>query len=125
MPYIASGWLFGILLVVMSIHIVANYIFYRAYLAIIEGYLSNIELIKKHRDFYGNSHLGRRMREMYIMFMIMMPAIYKKHEVIAPWKIQKVPARLRLGIKLSCYSSLIQITAMILLYYFRLRLGVR
>ncbi|HEY0288156.1 MAG TPA: hypothetical protein VGC62_14265, partial [Pseudomonas sp.] len=68
---------------------------------------------------------GRRMREILVMYMIMTPAMYKKQEVIAPWKIQKVPPALRFGVKLNCYSTLIIVAAMVLLYYFRLRHGVR
>jgi hypothetical protein len=82
MPYIATGWLALAFQAALIIQIVSNYIFYRIYLEIIEDYLSNIDLVKKHRDFYGNSHLGRRMREMYLILMIVLPAMYKKHEVI-------------------------------------------
>lgn len=125
MPYIATGWLYLILLVATIIQIVASYIFYRIYLEVIEDFLSDIVLIKKHRDFYGNSHLGRRMREMYVMFMILSPAMLKKHEVIAPWKIQKVPPALRFGVKLNFYSSLTICVLMVSLYYFRVRHGIR
>jgi hypothetical protein len=125
MPYIATGWLALALHIAIIIHIVATYIFYRTYLEVIEDCLSDIALVKKHRDFYGNGHWGRIMREILIRYMIMTPAIFKKHEVIAQWKIQKLPPRLRFGVKLSRYSSLAIITAMLLLYYFRLRLGVR
>ena len=125
MPYIETRWISLAVFAGAIIHILANYIFYRVYLEVIEDFLSDIALVKIHRDFYGNSHLGRRMREMFIIFMIMTPSLYKNHEVIAPWKIQKVPPALRLGVKFNCYSALVLLATLAWVCYFRLRLGIR
>jgi hypothetical protein len=125
MPYIATGWLALAFQAALIIQIVSNYIFYRIYLEVIEDYLSNIDLVKKHRDFYGNTHFGRRMREMYLILMIVLPAMYKKHEVIEAWKIHKVPPTLRFWMKVHFYSLLTLLASLTWLYYFRLRLGVR
>jgi hypothetical protein len=125
MPLTETEWMCVAVFTGFTLQIVSNYIFYRIYLEVIEDYLSNIDLVKKHRDFYGNSHLGRRMREMYLILMIVLPAMYKKHEVIEAWKIHKVPPTLRFWMKVHFYSLLTLLASLAWLYYFRLRLGVR
>jgi len=125
MPLTETEWMCVAVFAGFTLQIVANCIFYRTYLEVIEDYLSNIDLVKKHRDFYGNSHLGRRMREMYLILMIVLPAMYKKHEVIEAWKIHKVPPTLRFWMKVHFYSLLTLLASLAWLYYFRLRLGVR
>ncbi|SDH18860.1 hypothetical protein [Pseudomonas abietaniphila] len=112
-----SRWLSVAVSVALIVHAAASYIFYRKYLEVIEEFLSDIELVKKHRDAYGNHFLGRRMREIAIVFVIMVPGMYKRQEVIPMWKVRRVPAALRFGVKFHFYSSVTVVSSMALLYY--------
>lgn len=124
MPYIETRWLSVFVFAGSIIHVVASYIFYRMYLEVIEDYLSDIALIKKHREFYGETYLGRKMREILVTHIITMPGIFKKQEIIARWKVKKVPPALRFGVKLNIYSAMVIAVTMTWMCYFRLRHGI-
>lgn len=124
MPPIETEWLSSMLLAGMLIQIIGFHVFYRKYLETIEKQLNEVALIQTHRSYYGDSHLGRRMREFFIMLMIVAPSSYKKFEAIPRWKIERVPRALRFVVKLQAFLMVVTALAAVMLYYFRLRHGI-
>ncbi|MBD8708357.1 MULTISPECIES: hypothetical protein [Pseudomonas] len=120
--YDAAIWLTLIEFVLIFIHLVSSHIFFLKYMERIEDYLSDIEMIGLHADYYGDTWLGRRMRESFITMILIMPGAFKKQEVIPPYKLQKLPGHFRFWIKFFFYSAIVLLSAMTVLYL-RLKQG--
>ncbi len=120
--YDAAIWLTLIEFVLTFIHLVSSHIFFLKYMERIEDYLSDIEMIGLHADYYGDTWLGRRMRESFITMILIMPGAFKKQEVIPPYKLQKLPGHFRFWIKFFFYSAIVLLSAMTVLYL-RLKQG--
>lgn len=120
--YDAAIWLTLIEFVLILIHLVSSHIFFLKYMERIEDYLSDIEMIGLHADYYGDTWLGRRMRESFITMILIMPGAFKKQEVIPPYKLQKLPGHFRFWIKFFFYSAIVLLSAMTVLYL-RLKQG--
>ena len=120
--YDAAIWLTLIEFVLTFIHLVSSHIFFLKYMERIEDYLSDIEMIGLHAGYYGDSWLGRRMRESFITMILIMPGAFKKQEVIPPYKLQKLPGHFRFWIKFFFYSAIVLLSAMTVLYL-RLKQG--
>lgn len=120
--YDAAIWLTLIEFVLIFIHLVSSHIFFLKYMEHIEDYLSDIEMIGLHADYYGDTWLGRRMRESFITMILIMPGAFKKQEVIPPYKLQKLPGHFRFWIKFFFYSAIVLLSAMTVLYL-RLKQG--
>lgn len=115
-------WLGFIDFVLTLIHLVSSYIFFLKYMERIEDYLSDIEMIGLHADYYGDTRLGRRMRESFITMILVMPGAFKRQEVIPLYKLQKLPRHFRFWIKFFFYSALILFGALGLICL-RLKMG--
>lgn len=120
--YDAAIWLTLIEFVLIFIHLVSSHIFFLKYMERVEDYLSDIEMIGLHADYYGDTWLGRRMRESFITMILIMPGAFKKQEVIPPYKLQKLPGHFRFWIKFFFYSAIVLLSAMTVLYL-RLKQG--
>lgn len=120
--YDAAIWLTLIEFVLIFIHLVSSHIFFLKYMERIEDYLSDIEMIGLHADYYGDTWLGRRMRESFITMILIMSGAFKKQEVIPPYKLQKLPGHFRFWIKFFFYSAIVLLSAMTVLYL-RLKQG--
>ena len=120
--YDAAIWLTLIEFVLIFIHLVSSHIFFLKYMERIEDYLSDIQMIGLHADYYGDTWLGRRMRESFITMILIMPGAFKKQEVIPPYKLQKLPGHFRFWIKFFFYSAIVLLSAMTVLYL-RLKQG--
>lgn len=120
--YDAAIWLTLIEFVLIFIHLVSSHIFFLKYMERIEDYLSDIEMIGLHADYYGDTWLGRRMRESFITMILIMPGAFKKQELIPPYKLQKLPGHFRFWIKFFFYSAIVLLSAMTVLYL-RLKQG--
>jgi hypothetical protein len=120
--YDAAVWLGFVDLVLMCIHLVSSHIFFLKYMERIEDHLSDIEMIGLHADYYGDTWLGRRMRESFITMILIVPAAFKKQEVIPKHKLKKLPRHLRFWIKFFFYSAVCLLCALGLLCL-RLKMG--
>lgn len=120
--YDAAIWLTLIEFVLIFIHLVSSHIFFLKYMERIEDHLSDIEMIGLHADYYGNTWLGRRMRESFITMILIMPGAFKKQEVIPLYKLQKLPRHFRFWIRFFFYSALILLGALGLICL-RLKMG--
>lgn len=120
--YDAAIWLTLIEFVLIFIHLFSSHIFFLKYMERIEDYLSDIEMIGLHADYYGDTWLGRRMRESFITMILIMPGAFKKQELIPPYKLQKLPGHFRFWIKFFFYSAIVLLSAMTVLYL-RLKQG--
>lgn len=120
--YNVAVWLGFIDFVLTLIHLVSSYIFFLKYMERVEDYLSDIEMIGLHADYYGDTWLGRRMRESFITMILVMPGAFKRQEVIPPYKLQKLPRHFRFWIKFFFYSALILLGALGLICL-RLKMG--
>jgi hypothetical protein len=120
--YNVALWLGFIDFVLTLIHLVSSYIFFLKYMERIEDYLSDIEMIGLHADCYGDTRLGRRMRESFITMILVMPGAFKRQEVIPLYKLQKLPRHFRFWIKFFFYSALILFGALGLICL-RLKMG--
>jgi hypothetical protein len=120
--YNVAVWLGFIDFVLTFIHLVSSYIFFLKYMERIEDYLSDIEMIGLHADYYGDTRLGRRMRESFITMILVMPGAFKRQEVIPLYKLQKLPWHFRFWIKFFFYSALILFGALGLICL-RLKMG--
>ena len=120
--YDVAVWLGFMDFVLTFIHIVSSHIFFLKYMERIEDYLSDVEMIGLHAEYYGDTWLGRRMRESFITMFLIMPGALKKQEVIPPYKLQKLPQHFRFWIKFFFYSALVLIGALGLICL-RLKMG--
>lgn len=120
--YNVAVWLGFIDFVLTLIHLVSSYIFFLKYMERIEDYLSDIEMIGLHADYYGDTRLGRRMRESFITMILIVPGAFKKQEVIPKHKLQKLPRHFRFWIKFFFYSALTLLGALGLICL-RLKMG--
>lgn len=120
--YDAAIWLTLIDFILTFIHLVSSHIFFLKYMERIEDHLSEIEMIGLHADYYGDTRLGRRMRESFITMILIMPGAFKKQEVIPLYKLQKLPRHFRFWIKFFFYSGIALFSAMTVLYL-RLKMG--
>jgi hypothetical protein len=120
--YKAAVWLGFVDLVLMCIHLVSSHIFFLKYMERIETHLSEIEMIGLHADYYGDTWLGRRMRESFITMILIVPGAFKKQEVIPKHKLQKLPRHFRFWIRFFFYSALILLGALGLICL-RLKMG--
>ncbi|HEX8589168.1 hypothetical protein [Pseudomonas sp.] len=120
--YDVAVWLGFMDFVLTLIHIVSSHIFFLKYMERIEDYLSDVEMIGLHADYYGDTWLGRRMRESFITMILIMPGALKKQEVIPPYKLQKLPRHFRFWIKFFFYSALVLLGALGLICL-RLKMG--
>lgn len=120
--YDVAVWLGFMDFVLTFIHIVSSHIFFLKYMERIEDYLSDVEMIGLHADYYGDTWLGRRMRESFITMILIMPGAFKKQEVIPPYKLQKLPRHFRFWIKFFFYSALVLLGALGLICL-RLKMG--
>ena len=121
MADIHTGLLSLLVGVVMIIHIVCSYLFFLMYLEKIEDQLCDIEMFALNRRYYGESFLGRKMREIFVVLVIIEPRIFKKQEIIPREKLLKLSPGLRLGVKLHFYLMYLIGIAMAVLYFTRLR----
>ncbi|TDV43890.1 hypothetical protein EC919_115143 [Pseudomonas graminis] len=103
--YDVAVWLGFMDFVLVVIHLVSSYIFFLKYMEQIEDHLSEIEMIGLHADYYGDTRLGRRMRESFITMILIVPGAFKKQEVIPVYKLQKLPRHFRFWIKFFFYSA--------------------
>ena len=122
MPYHAAVWLTLINFILMFIHLVSSHIFFLKYMERIEEQLSEIDMIGLHADYYGDTWLGRRMRESFITMILIMPGAFKKQEVIPISKLQKLSRHFRFWIKFFFYSAVILFCALAILCL-RLKMG--
>jgi hypothetical protein len=120
--YDAAIWLTLIEFVLTFIHLASSHIFFLKYMERIEDYLSDIEMIGLHAGYYGDTWLGRRMRESFITMILIMPGAFRKQEVIPLYKLQKLPGHFRFWIKFFFYSAIALLSAMTVLYL-RLKQG--
>ena len=120
--YDVAVWLGFMDFVLTLIHIVSSHLFFLKYMERIEDYLSDIEMIGLHAEYYGDTWLGRRMRESFITMILIMPGAFKKQEVIPPYKLQKLPRHFRFWIKFFFYSALVLLGALGLICL-RLKMG--
>ena len=120
--YDVAVWLGFMDFVLTLIHIVSSHVFFLKYMERIEDYLSDIEMIGLHAEYYGDTWLGRRMRESFITMILIMPGAFKKQEVIPPYKLQKLPRHFRFWIKFFFYSALALLGALGLICL-RLKMG--
>lgn len=120
--YDVAVWLGFMDFVLTLIHIVSSHIFFLKYMERIEDYLSDIEMIGLHAEYYGDTWLGRRMRESFITMILIMPGAFKKQEVIPPYKLQKLPRHFRFWIKFFFYSALV-LLGVLGLICLRLKMG--
>ncbi|MEX6667423.1 hypothetical protein [Pseudomonas sp. W2-17] len=120
--YNVAVWLGFVDFVLTFIHLVSSYIFFLKYMERIEDYLSDIEMIGLHADYYGDTWLGRRMRESFITMILVMPGAFKRQEVIPLYKLQKLPRHFRFWIRFFFYSALILLGALGLICL-RLKMG--
>jgi hypothetical protein len=120
--YDVAVWLGFMDFVLTVIHIVSSHIFFLKFMERIEDYLSDIEMIGLHADYYGDTWLGRRMRETFITMILIMPGAFKKEEVIPPYKLQKLPRHFRFWIRFFFYSALVLLGALGLICL-RLKMG--
>ena len=120
--YNVAVWLGFIDFVLTLIHLVSSYIFFLKYMERIEDYLSDIEMIGLHADYYGDTWLGRRMRESFITMILVMPGAFKRQEVIPLYKLQKLPRHFWFWIRFFFYSALILLGALGLICL-RLKMG--
>jgi hypothetical protein len=120
--YDVAVWLGFMDFVLTLIHIVSSHIFFLKYMERIEDYLSDIEMVGLHAEYYGDTWLGRRMRESFITMILIMPGAFKKQEVIPPYKLQKLPRHFRFWIKFFFYSALVLLGALGLICL-RLKMG--
>jgi hypothetical protein len=93
------------------------------YLEKIEDQLCDIEMFALNRRYYGESFLGRKMREIFVVLVIIEPRIFKKQEIIPREKLLKLSPGLRLGVKLHFYLMYLIGIAIAVLYFTRLRPG--
>jgi hypothetical protein len=121
MPYIHTAILSLVLITAAWIHVIGSYMFFRKYMEVIENSLSDISLFAQHREYYGNDRLGRKMRRVFILLLIVMPGIFKRQEVIPAYKLKKLSPGLLFGVKLIYHSGWVIAVATGLLYYFRLQ----
>ncbi|SET36225.1 hypothetical protein [Pseudomonas graminis] len=120
--YNVAVWLGFVDFVLTFIHLVSSYIFFLKYMERIEDHLSDIEMIGLHADYYGDTWLGRRMRESFITMILVMPGAFKRQEVIPLYKLQKLPRHFRFWIRFFFYSALILLGALGLICL-RLKMG--
>lgn len=120
--YDVAVWLGFMDFVLTFIHIVSSHIFFLKYMERIEDYLSDVEMIGLHAEYYGDTWLGRRMRESFITMILIMPGAFKRQEVIPPYKLQKLPRHFRFWIKFFFYSALVLLGALGLICL-RLKMG--
>lgn len=120
--YNVAVWLGFVDFVLTFIHLVSSYIFFLKYMKRIEDHLSDIEMIGLHADYYGDTWLGRRMRESFITMILVMPGAFKRQEVIPLYKLQKLPRHFRFWIRFFFYSALILLGALGLICL-RLKMG--
>ena len=120
--YDVAVWLGFMDFVLTLIHIVSSHIFFLKYMERIEDYLSDIEMVGLHAEYYGDTWLGRRMRESFITMILIMPGAFKRQEVIPPYKLQKLPRHFRFWIKFFFYSALVLLGALGLICL-RLKMG--
>lgn len=120
--YDVAVWLGFMDFVLAVIHIVSSHLFFLKYMERIEDHLSEIEMIGLHADYYGDTWLGRRMRESFITMILIVPGAFKKQEVIPKHKLQKLPRHFRFWIKFFFYSALILLGALGLICL-RLKMG--
>lgn len=120
--YNVAVWLGFVDFVLTVIHLVSSYIFFLKYMERIEDHLSDIEMIGLHADYYGDTWLGRRMRESFITMILVMPGAFKRQEVIPLYKLQKLPRHFRFWIRFFFYSALILLGALGLICL-RLKMG--
>ena len=120
--YNVAVWLGFVDFVLTFIHLVSSYIFFLKYMERIEDHLSDIEMIGLHADYYGDTWLGRRIRESFITMILVMPGAFKRQEVIPLYKLQKLPRHFRFWIRFFFYSALILLGALGLICL-RLKMG--
>ena len=119
MDDIPTGLLSLIMLLMIAAHIVCSYIFFYIYLEKIEDYLCDIKMIAVNKKFYGDSFLGRKMRENFVTLVAVAPEIFWRQERIPRAKLLKLPPRLLWGVRI-VYCSMVFIgMSAVLLYYFR------
>lgn len=123
MADIHTGLLSLIVGIFLIIHIVCSYVFFLMYLEKIEDQLCDIEMFALNRRYYGESFLGRKMREIFVVLVIIEPRIFKKQEIIPREKLLKLSPGLRLGVKLHFYLMYLIGIAIAVLYFTRLRPG--
>ena len=116
---ISTGLLSFIMLLMIAAHIVGSHIFFYIYLEKIEDYLCDIEMFSLNRAVCGDSIFGRRMRETFVMLVVVAPEIFWRQERIPRQKLLKLPRRLLWGVRI-IYGSMILIgVSSGLLYYLR------
>jgi hypothetical protein len=120
--YETAVWLGFIDFVLTCIHLVSSYIFFLRYLERIEDYLSEVAMVGLHAGYYGDTWVGRRMRESFITMILIVPGAFKKQEVIPIHKLEKLPWRFRFWIKFFFYSAVTLLGALGLLCL-RLEMG--
>lgn len=118
---VPSGLLAIIVVSTTLVHIAGSYIFFRLNLEKIEAQLNDIDMFSLNRSYYGDSFLGRKMRENFIMLVLVAPEIFKKQEIIPRKKLLKLSYGLRWGVRFIFLSMLIICLSAVLLYFFRLR----
>lgn len=123
MADIHTGLLSLIVGIFLIIHIVCSYVFFLMYLEKIEDQLCDIEMFALNRRYYGESFLGRKMREIFVVLVVIEPRIFKKQEIIPREKLLKLSPGLRLGVKLHFYLMYLIGIAIAVLYFTRLRPG--
>jgi hypothetical protein len=121
MSNVHSGLLALILLSATLVHIAGAYLFFRVNLEKIEAQLNDIEMFSLNKNYYGDSFLGRKMRENFIMLVVVAPEIFKKQEIIPRHKLLKLSYGLRWGVRFIFLSMLAICLSAVLLYFFRLR----
>jgi hypothetical protein len=121
MSNVPSGLLAFIVLSATLVHIAGSYIFFRLNLEKIEDQLSDIDMFYLNRNYYGDSFLGRKMRENFITLVLVAPEIFKKQEIIPRHKLLKLSYGLRWGVRFIFLSMLAIFSSAVLLYFFRLR----
>jgi hypothetical protein len=118
---VPSGLLAFIVVSATLVHIAGSYIFFRLNLEKIEDQLSDIDMFSLNRNYYGDSFLGRKMRENFIMLVLVAPEIFKKQEIIPRQKLLRLSYGLRWGVRFIFLSMLAICISAVLLYFFRLR----
>jgi hypothetical protein len=122
MSYHAAIWLTLVNFILMFIHLVSSHVFFLKYMERIEKQLSEIDMIGLHANYYGDTWLGRRMRESFITMILVMPGAFKRQEVIPVSKLQKLSGCFRFWIKFFFYSAVILFSALAILCL-RLKMG--
>jgi hypothetical protein len=116
---ISTGLLSFIMLLMIAAHIVGSHIFFYIYLEKIEDYLCDIKMLSANKKFYGDSFLGRKMRENLVTLVAVAPEIFWRQERIPRAKLLKLPPRLLWGVRIAYYSMVFIGISAVLLYYFR------